>query len=111
MPPFDGIGANEYVVDIVHDAVDFISTVDTPFSWVVNIWYHTLNCGFRGHISGETDFPCICGERVGLGRVYVKLDEKLEYEDCVNEVRGGRSYGWYGMSHSRHVCLNGGLGG
>ena len=30
MPPFDGIGANEYIVDVVHDAVDFISTVDTP---------------------------------------------------------------------------------
>ena len=30
VPPFDGIGANEYVVDVTHDAVDFISTVDTP---------------------------------------------------------------------------------
>ena len=30
VPPFDGIGANEYIVDVVHDAVDFISTVDTP---------------------------------------------------------------------------------
>ncbi len=29
-PPFDGIGANEYIVDVAHDAVDFISTVDTP---------------------------------------------------------------------------------
>ena len=26
IPPFDGIGANEYIVDVVHDAVDFIST-------------------------------------------------------------------------------------
>ena len=25
----------------------------------LNIWYHTLNCGFRTRISGETDFPCI----------------------------------------------------
>ena len=30
IPPFDGIGANEYIVDVVHDAVDFISAVDTP---------------------------------------------------------------------------------
>ena len=57
MPPFDGIGANEYIVDVVHDAVDFISTVDTPAVWELNIWYHTLNCGFRTRISGETDFP------------------------------------------------------
>src|SRR5262249_15224460 len=39
MPKFDGIGANEYVVDVAHDAVDFISTVDTPFVWELNIWY------------------------------------------------------------------------
>ena len=55
-PPFDSIGANEYIVDVVHDAVDFISTVDTPAVWELNIWYHTLNCGFRTRISGETDF-------------------------------------------------------
>src|SRR5437867_10455318 len=107
MPPFDGIGANEYVVDIVHDAVDFISTVDTPFSWELNIWYHTLNCGFRGHISGETDFPCIYGERVGLGRVYVKLDDQLDYEAWVNGVRDGRSYVSDGKSHLMDFNVNG----
>ncbi|HWE38042.1 MAG TPA: CehA/McbA family metallohydrolase, partial [Isosphaeraceae bacterium] len=67
LPPFDGIGANEYIVDVVHDAVDFISTVDTPAPWELYVWYHTLNCGYRARISGETDFPCIYGERVGLG--------------------------------------------
>ena len=36
---------------------DFISTVDTPSTWELNIWYHTLNAGFRTRISGETDFP------------------------------------------------------
>ena len=77
IPPFDGIGANEYIVDVVHDAVDFISSVDTPAPWELNIWYHTLNCGYRARISGETDFPCIYGERVGLGRVYVKLAEPV----------------------------------
>ena len=30
VPRFDGIGANEYIVDVVHDVVDFISSVDTP---------------------------------------------------------------------------------
>ena len=73
MPPFDGIGANEFIVDVTHDACDFISSVDTPFVWEINIWYHTLNCGYTTRISGETDFPCIYGERVGLGRIYVKM--------------------------------------
>jgi hypothetical protein len=68
MPPFDCIGANEYIVDVAHGAVDFISAVDTPAVWELSIWYHTLNCGFRTRLSGEIDFPCIYGERVGLGR-------------------------------------------
>jgi hypothetical protein len=73
IPPFDGIGANEFIVDVTHDATDFISTVDTPALWELNIWYHTLNCGFTTRASGETDFPCIYGDRVGLGRSYVKV--------------------------------------
>ena len=100
VPPFDGIGANEYIVDVVHDAVDFISTVDTPAPWELNIWYHTLNCGFRTRISGETDFPCIYGERVGLGRVYVKLDDgRLDFDRWCQGLKEGRSYVGDGRSH------------
>ena len=100
VPPFDGIGANEYIVDVVHDAVDFISTVDTPAPWELNIWYHTLNCGFRTRISGETDFPCIYGERVGLGRVYVKLEDgRLDFDRWCQGVKEGRSYVGDGRSH------------
>jgi hypothetical protein len=100
VPPFDGIGANEYIVDVVHDAVDFISTVDTPAPWELNIWYHTLNCGYRARISGETDFPCIYGERVGLGRVYVKLDDgQLDFDKWCDGIKEGRSYVGDGRSH------------
>jgi hypothetical protein len=100
IPPFDGIGANEYIVDVVHDAVDFISTVDTPLPWELNIWYHTLNCGFRTRISGETDFPCIYGERVGLGRVYVKLEDgRLDFDRWCQGIKDGRSYVGDGKSH------------
>jgi hypothetical protein len=100
IPPYDGIGANEYVVDVVHDAVDFISSVDTPAPWELNIWYHTLNCGYRCKISGETDFPCIYGERVGLGRVYVKLDDgKLDFDRWTQGIKEGRSYVSDGRSH------------
>ncbi|GIW86607.1 MAG: hypothetical protein KatS3mg108_0931 [Isosphaeraceae bacterium] len=100
IPPFDGIGANEFIVDVVHDAVDFISSVDTPAPYELNIWYHTLNCGYRAKISGETDFPCIYGERVGLGRVYVKLpDGKLDFDAWAEGVKQGRSYVSDGLSH------------
>ena len=109
VPPFSGIGANEFIVDVTHKipgpdgklvrAVDFISTVDTPYVWELNIWYHTLNVGFKTRISGETDFPCIYGERVGLGRSYVKLNEKLNYAEWCEGIRQGRNYVGDGKSH------------
>ena len=99
VPRFDGIGANEYIVDVTHDAVDFISTVDTPAVWELNVWYHTLNSGFRTRIAGETDFPCIYGERVGMGRSYVQLAGKLDYDAWVKGLREGRSYVSDGRSH------------
>ncbi len=110
LPKFDGIGANEYIVDVTHDAVDFISTVDTPAPWELNIWYHTLNAGFRTRISGETDFPCIYGERVGLGRSYVKLT----YDAWVTGIDEGRAYVTDGKSHLLDFQVNGvamGVGG
>jgi hypothetical protein len=109
MPAFDGIGANEYVVDVAHDAVDFISTVDTPSVWELNIWYHTLNAGFRTRISGETDFPCIYGEKVGLGRSYVKEEGKLDFDSWTEGIRQGKSYVSDGKSHLIDFKLNGRL--
>ena len=99
LPPFDGIGANEYIVDVAHGAVDFISAVDTPAVWELNIWYHTLNSGFRTRLSGETDFPCIYGERVGLGRSYVRLAGPLDFGAWAEGLREGRSYVSDGKSH------------
>jgi hypothetical protein len=101
MPPFDGIGANEFVVDTVHGVCDFISAVDTPFVWELNVWYHTLNCGMTTRISGETDFPCIYGDRVGLGRAYVKLakDQPLDFDRWADGIRDGRSYCSDGLTH------------
>ncbi len=116
IPPFDGIGANEYIADVTHmvrnhegkmvPLVDFISTVDTPSTWELNIWYHTLNAGFRTRISGETDFPCIYGERVGLGRSYVKLEGKLDYDDWCEAIRVGRNYVSDGKSHLMEFKAN-----
>ena len=107
MPKFDGIGADEYIVDVAHDAVDFISTVDTPAVLELNIWYHTLNCGFRTRVSGETDFPCISGERVGRGRSYVKLEGKLDYNAWVDGIRQGRAYVGDGRSHLMEFSVDG----
>lgn len=117
IPPFDGIGAMEYIVDVTHNvpgpdgklvpAVDFMSTVDTPYLAELNIWYHTLNCGFRTRISGETDFPCITGERVGKGRSYVKEEGKLNTDAWFEGIRQGRCYVSDGYSHLMNFTVNG----
>ncbi|MEC7564309.1 MAG: CehA/McbA family metallohydrolase [Planctomycetota bacterium] len=109
MPKFDGIGANEFVVDVTHDVVDFISAVDTPIVWELSIWYHTLNCGFDTRISGETDFPCIYGERVGLGRSYVKLPGKkrVNFDAWAQGIKSGTSYVGDGKSHLFNFKVNG----
>ncbi|MBI3464038.1 MAG: CehA/McbA family metallohydrolase [Planctomycetes bacterium] len=106
IPEINGIGANEYLVDVALDTCDFISSVDTPSVWELNIWYHTLNCGFRAKLSGETDFPCIYGERVGLGRVYVKLDGKLDFDQWAEGIKQGRSYVGDGRSHLIDFTVN-----
>jgi hypothetical protein len=106
LPRMNGIGANEYLVDVAHGLCDFISTVDTPAIWELNIWYHTLNCGYRCRISGETDFPCIYGDRVGLGRSYVHLDGKLNFDDWAEGIKNGRCYVSDGLSHLLDFRVN-----
>jgi hypothetical protein len=107
VPPMNGIGANEYLVDVAHGMCDFLSTVDTPSIWELNIWYHTLNCGYRCRISGETDFPCIYGERVGIGRSYVHLDGKLDFDRWVDGIKAGRCYVSDGKSHLMDFTVDG----
>ncbi len=109
VPPYNSIGANEYVVDVTHlvegpdgdlvPAVDFISTGDTWPVAELNMWYHTLNCGFKTRISGETDFPCITGARVGIWRSYVRLEDNLDYESWCEGISRGSNYVSDGFSH------------
>jgi hypothetical protein len=108
MPGFDGIGANEYIVDVTHpNTVDFISAVDTPYVWELNIWYHTLNVGFRTRIAGETDFPCIYDGAVGLGRTYAKPDGALSYLGWLKSLQSGYSYVSEGRTHLMDFRVNG----
>jgi hypothetical protein len=104
IPPFDSSGANEFIADVTQERlVDFISGCDTrPFA-ELNIWYHTLNCGFRTAFVGETDFPCLTDERVGGGRTYIQLDgppaDDRGYEQWVSGIVAANSYFGDGRSH------------
>ncbi len=103
----DGIGANEYIVTVTHNAIDFYSAGDTPSTWELNMWYHTINAGFRTRLSGETDFPCIFDERVGLARSYFKPDGPFSYDTYTDALRKGRGYVSDGGSHILDFAVNG----
>ena len=91
VPEMNGIGAQEICVTTAMGVCDFISAMDTARTPEWNCWYHIMNCGFPLKASGETDFPCISGSRVGEGRVYVQLGKV----DRVDGLGPGRDLGTY----------------
>ncbi len=107
IPKMDGIGANEYIMTVAHDAVDIFSLGNTPSVWELNMWYHSLNAGFRTKISGETDFPCVTDERVGRSRVYAEMKDGLNFEDFIEAIKTGKSYVSDGFSHLIDFAVNG----
>ena len=89
---------------------DFISAMDTARLPEWNCWYHIMNCGFPLKVSGETDFPCMSGTRVGQGRVYVQLGrgvEKIDFREVVRGPRAGRSYVSDGYAHALEFTVDG----
>jgi hypothetical protein len=102
IPEMNGIGAQEICVTTAMGVCDFISAMDTERIPEWNCWYHILNCGFPLKVSGETDFPCISGSRVGQGRVYVQLGrtDMVDYAAWCNGIAKGRSYVSDGYAHA-----------
>jgi hypothetical protein len=109
IPPMDGIGAQEICVTSAQGLCDFISAMDTARIPEWNCWYHIMNCGFPLKASGETDFPCITGSRVGQGRVYVQLgkQERIEFKDWAEGLAKGRSYVSDGYAHALEFTVAG----
>jgi len=109
VPAMNGVGAMEVCVTVAHGACDFISAMDTPRIAEWNMWYHILNCGFPLKVSGETDFPCMSGERVGQGRVYVQLgkQKRLDFAAWCDGLARGRSYVSDGFAHALTFKVNG----
>jgi hypothetical protein len=102
IPEMNGIGAQEICVTTAMGVCDFISAMDTDRVPEWNCWYHLLNCGFPLKVSGETDFPCITGSRVGQGRVYVNLGrvDAIDFHAWCQGLAAGRSYVSDGYAHA-----------
>jgi hypothetical protein len=111
IPPFDGTGTNEGIIDVTHGAFDFLSGCDYPPVHELNAWYHILNCGFRLAMLGETDFPCMNAERPGVGRSYVHLERRPlgdgGYDAWVSNLQRGKLYCGDGRSHFTEFRVNG----
>ena len=109
VPAMNGVGAMEICVTVAHGVCDFISAMDTSRTAEWNMWYHILNCGFPLKVSGETDFPCMSGERVGQGRVYVQLgkQKRLDFAVWCDGLARGRSYVSDGFAHALAFKVNG----
>ncbi len=111
IPPMNGIGTQEAIMDVTHGLVDFLSGCDTNPIAELNAWYHMMNCGFRMKFVGETDYPCITDERMGVGRSYVRLDHRpvgdAGYEAWVRGIAEGRLYCGDGRSHFLDFKVNG----
>src|SRR3984957_751419 len=110
-PPMDSIGANEYIMTIAHGATDLLGVGNTNFISELNIWYHTLNAGFRTEIAGETDWPCINGENIGRGRSYAKVasgpNSAVSYQGILDTIDAGNSYVSDGRSHLMNFKVEG----
>jgi hypothetical protein len=113
MPDFGGIGANEAIVDVTHDLVDFLSGAEYLPAFELNAWYHMLNCGFRLTMVGETDYPCISDDRPGVGRSYVQLGSRpvgdQGYEHWIAGLQAGNLYFGDGRSHVLDFAVSGGV--
>ena len=98
-------------MDVTHGLMDFLSGCDTNPVAELNAWYHMMNCGFRMAFIGETDYPCITDERMGVGRSYVRLDHRpfgdSGYEAWVRGIAQGRLYCGDGRSHFLDFKVNG----
>ncbi|MCB1066259.1 MAG: CehA/McbA family metallohydrolase [Verrucomicrobiae bacterium] len=109
IPELNSVGAQEIFVTTAHGLCDFISAMDTARIREWNCWYHLLNCGFPLKVSGETDFPCMSGTRVGQGRVYVELEpglKTLDFPQWTDGLREGRSYVSDGYGHCPKFSVN-----
>jgi hypothetical protein len=108
-PEITGGGATEIFVTAALGQCDFISAMDTPRIAEWNSWYHLMNCGLPVKVSGETDFPCMSGTRVGQGRSYVKLGKvsRVDFKQWCEGIRAGRSYASDGYAHALDFQVDG----
>jgi hypothetical protein len=109
IPSFDYAG--ECIIDVTHDIPLFFAAAEVHPAAELTLWYHLLNIGYRVVMLGETDFPCISDDKVGVGRTYVRLPQAPRgpraIEDWLEGVRTESLYFGDGRSHLFDVEVDG----
>jgi len=98
IPPYNGIGANEYIVDVTHEvegpdgrlmpAVDFDFDGRYESYSELNIWYHTLNCGYRPESAARPIFPASTAN-AWAWQILCEVDGKLDFNSWCEGIRNG----------------------
>jgi len=92
MPGFDGIGANEYIVDVTHPgALDFISAGHAVRLGAQHLVPH-VERRLPDADRRRDRFPVIYDGRVGMGRTYSKIDGPMSYLGWLKGLQSGHSY-------------------
>jgi hypothetical protein len=67
---------------------------DASTAWLLNAWYHFLNCGFKlaagGFTDGDLNLPS-CHRPPGFGRTYAKLP-RLSWDEVLRAYRQGQVF-------------------
>lgn len=74
--------ATDFTMSVAHDAVDFLSVGLNDYASELNVWYHSLDAGFRTRIVGAMDCeqiipPALNGARSNIKAVSISANRRL----------------------------------
>lgn len=83
-------GANGLAIDLPDSNLAFIQVLEFDKGGY-DIWYDTLNMGFRLAPIGGTDYPCI-PVMPGRDRFYARVEGPLTYDSWLEGIRRSRTF-------------------
>jgi len=89
---FGTISGAEYglAMDLHGNLLNFLEVLQFEHG-VYDVWYDTLNLGFRMTPTAGTDYPCL-STIPGRERFYTKVEGPLTYDAWLDGVRKGRTF-------------------
>jgi hypothetical protein len=89
-------------VDLPGKLINFIEVLQFERG-IYDVWYDTLNMGFRMTPTAGTDYPCGQSNIPGRERFYTQVVGPLTYESWLDGVRKGRTFVTNGPMLDFHI--------